>query len=258
MDHWCWRNQVDNPGTELTVTVGGYSGDLGIENIRDPRVGRIFRSGLMPSEVRIRLAVSTPLSVLGIFGANLAAMGTITLKVGTSAGAGDILSVVIPPAGRQSVTLLRGPGGQPAPTVPAAHVTIATTGSTPFEMGRLWLGDVDWTPLIGHAPDGSLWQVVDLSMRSPTPKGGAFLIDRGRRLRTFTTAYRTLQPSEYNGTLFDFDTEYGLSAQVLFIPNPDVYPISRWPILGYVHELPENRFVGFQRGTRDMTVVEAG
>jgi hypothetical protein len=112
--------------------------------------------------------------------------------------------------------------------------------------------------MVGHSPDGSLWQGVDLSVRSATPREGAFLIDKGKRLRIFTAAYRALFPSEYNGILYDFDVDYGLAAQVLFIPNPDVYPIDRWPILGYVRELPENRFIGFQRGSRDMTVVEAG
>jgi hypothetical protein len=257
-DHWCWNNLVDDVYTSLSVTVGGFSGDLGIDNVRDPRVGRPFRAALMPSEVRVALPAATPLSVFGIFGANLDAMGSVTLMVGTGPGIGDILTTSITPAGRQQVVLLRGADGQPAPTTAATHVTIATTGAIPFEMGRLWIGQVDWTPTVGHSPSGSLWQADDLSVRSQTPRGGAFLIDKGKRLRKFTASYQALYPSEYNGTLFDLDVEFGLSQQVLFIPNPDVYPIDRWPILGYLRELPENRFVGFQRGARDMTVVEAG
>lgn len=258
-DHWCWKNLTDT--AVLSVVAGGTAGEMGLANLTDPRVGKAFRSASMPMEIRLVLAAAAPISVIGLFGINLPDLGDLTVKFGTSPGADDLLSLSIPTGGdteSQHVTLLRDDTGALAPVEGVQHVAIACTGTVGLQVGRIWLGSPDFTPQIGHSPTGSSWGALDLSIRSATPRQGAVLIDRGRSLRTFTASYQMLDAPEWRDILFDFDRLYGLKAQVLFIPNVDVYPLPLWPILGYLRELPENQFVRQLTAQRVMSIVEAG
>lgn len=258
-DIWSWNNAVDGDGTVLS-SVSGSAGDLVTANLRDPRVGRVWRAGGMPAELRIGLPALAGVSVIGLFNANLPDLGSLTIGLGTSDGSSDLWSFDVPAdtlrASRQVIALVTDTDGALA-GVNATHAVVKATGSVPLEIGRLWIGVADWEPQVSHSVDGTAWGVIDRSTFNDTPRAGARIGDRGARLRTFTAGYDSLYPDEMFGALLDMD-DRGLLGQLLFVPAPEVYPSSRMAILGYARELAETRFLGFLRGGRTLSIVEAG
>jgi hypothetical protein len=228
-----------------------------LSNIRDPRVGKIWRTGSMPATLNIQLPASAPISIIGLFGVNFSELGNVTVRLGTSQGAADLFETVIntSPIGRQAVIVLQA-SGELAP-VSASHVTVVVTDGAPLEIGRIWIGGADWKPSLGHSPNGSGWQGQDLSQRSRTPRSGAFLIDRGARLRTFTANYAMLESDDYSRALFEMD-DRGLSQQMLFIPDSGVYDPNRFSVLGYLSDIPATNWQAFMTAGRVISIEEAG
>lgn len=229
-------------------------------NLRDPRVGKPWRSGGAPNELRIALPVTAGISVLGVFGANLAEIGSLTVHLGTAAGLGDVwedeLDPLLLPTARQAVFVLRDSAGDLDP-VSAAHVTVKAAGAVPLEIGRIWVGGADWHTRVGHTI-GSEWQVSNLSRITRTPRSGSRSADVAAKLATFTAVYDALYPEEYADALRRLDRDRGMAAQMLFVPNPDVYDPIEWAILGGLTELPETQFLGYLRAGRQMTILEDG
>lgn len=228
-------------------------------NLRDPRLGKIWRAGAMPVTLSIALPAIGGVSIFGLFNTNFDAVGSVTLRLGTTAGAGDLWEIVIAAgsiSGRKSVNVLRDVNGDLA-TVAAAHATIIVTDGDPLEIGRIWLGMADWQSEVAHTLDGSGWGGQDLSQRSRTPRSGAFLIDRGARLRTFTANYAALRRDEYAGSLFEMD-DRGTAQQMLFIPVPDVYDTNKFSVLGNLTEIPNTSWRNFLTAGRSITIEEAG
>lgn len=256
-DIWSWNNVVDAAGT-LISSAAGSAGELLTPNIRDPRVGKIWRSGTMPATLNIALPASASISLFGVFGHNYARLGAMTLKLGTAPNLGDLWERRFDPAivGRQAVFVLRDINGQPAP-VEAAHATIEVSDGAALEIGRIWIGTADWAPDVDHSVDGSGWGGTDLSRKSRTPLSGAVLGDRGARLRTFTANYQALAPSEYAGSLFEMD-DRGTLQQMLFVPNPDLYDPHRFAILGTLDEIPNTNWQAFKTAGRAIAITEAG
>lgn len=257
-DIWSWSNAIDAAGVTFD-SISGSAGDLVAANLRDPRVGKPWRSGSAPNELRVTLPATAGISLVGIFGANLSSVGAVTVQLGTEAGIGDVwegtLDPLVQPTARQAVWAIRD--GEEIAPVAAAHVTVKAAGTVPLEIGRLWIGGADWETRVGHTIDSS-WQVTDLSRVSKTPRSGAPLVDIAARLSRFTAVYDAMYPEEYNDALRRLDRDRGLAAQMLFVPNPDVYDPVEWAILGRLTELPETRFLGFQRAGRVMTILEDG
>jgi hypothetical protein len=259
MDIWSWNNAIDAAGA-LVSSVSGDAGDMHANRIRDPRLGRIWRSGGSPNELRIALPASAGLSVLGVFGVNMAEIGLLTVSLGTTAGGNDVWEGTVDPTltvGRRAIFVIQDANGALEP-VTASHMTVASAGTTPLEIGRVWAGGADWQPEVGHIVNGSEWKTIDLSNRRVTPRTGAFHIDLAARRDTFTPAYDALTETEYAGAIRRMDRDRGLGSQMLFIPRTDVYDTNQWAILGYLQELPANRFVGYNRVARTMTIVENG
>lgn len=258
-DIWSWNNAVDAAGTLLSSSAGS-AGELGVNNILDPRPAKVWRAGGMPVEFQIALPATGGVSLFGLFNVNFAQVGAITLRIGTSAGAGDLWEETInEDAGvftKQAVFVLRDTVGDLAP-VAASHASISAEGGTALEIGRVWLGGADWQSAIGHTMENTNWQGEDLSQRSRTPRSGSFHIDRGSRLRTFTANYAALNPDEYMGSLFEMD-DRGLAQQMLFVPVPDVYDPHRFAILGYLGEIPATNWQAFMTAGRAITILEAG
>lgn len=258
-DYWSWNNAVDAAGVSFD-SLGGSAEDLVVGNLRDPRVGKIWRSGTTPNELRVALPATAGISVIGIFGANLAQVGALTVHLGTAAGESDVwedeVDPTIQPTARQAVFVLRDSAGVLAP-VAASHVTVRAAGGVPLEIGRLWVGGADWNTTVGHTL-GSSWRVTDLSPVRRTPRSGSRLVDLAARLSTFNAVYDALYPDEYNDALRRLDRDRGLGAQMLFVPNPDVYDPIEFAILGGLVELPETQFLGYLRAGRTMTIMEDG
>lgn len=258
-DYWSWNNALDAAGVSLE-SVSGSAGDLDVANIRDPRVGRIWRSGSTPNELRVALPATAGISIVGIFGANLSAVGSLTVWLGSEPGVGDVwqgeIDPLLQPTAPQAVWVLRDSTGALAP-VAAAHVTVKAAGIVPLEIGRLWVGGADWQPRVGHTVESG-WQVRDLSSVTRTPRSGSRLVDRAARRPVFTAAYDALYPEEYNDALRRMDRDRGLASQMLFVPNPDIYDPTEFAVLGGLVDLPETKFLGFLRGGRTMTILEDG
>ena len=248
----------------LEGSFGGYNLVLGPNNLVLATENLILTPGTAPPGVygslRFQLPTAGPIAVVGLFGVNLSEVSWIIIRVGTAPGLGDLWAESIDPTqydNGQVVVVHRNGDGEVEP-VSSVHLTIEWTGPIPFELGRVWAGPASWEPQANHTLGDSGWQTFDFSTRVATPRSGAFLIDRAARKRTFTANYDALYPEEYGEAIYRMDAEVGLSAQVLFIPAPDVYPIKKWPILGYLRELEETRFVGFLRAQRSLSIVECG
>ena len=258
-DCWSWNNATDADGT-LISSITGSAGELGTDNLRDPRVGKVWRAGGMPAELRIALAATGDVSIFGIFGVNFAALGVVTLRLGTTPGAGDLWEEELDPEftalDRQAVFVLRDGAGALAP-VAASHATILADGGVPLEIGRVWIGGADWEPRVTHTFEGTGWRADDLSSRSRTPRSGAFLVDRGARRRSFTAQYGAISPSEYEVALFDMD-DRGLAQQLLFVPTEDSYNPHRFAVLGYLGEMPSTDWRTLLTAERSLTILEAG
>lgn len=254
-DYWSWNNAVDGTGTIIGSSTGS-AGDLVASNLRDPRVGKPWRAGAMPVDLSIDLAATGGISIVGLFGINLADLSS--LSVAAYDGASLVWSSAVDPLeGRQAVFVMRDELGRLKP-MNATKIVISATGTTPLEIGRAWAGTADWTPRVGHAVNGSSRQVLDLSTVTRTPRSGARLVDRNERRRLFTAAYPALDQDEFDRVLHQIDVERGLAAQFLFIPEPGVYGLVRGPILGGLTELSETTFVGFLTGARSLTIQEDG
>lgn len=254
-DYWSWRNAVDGYSTTIESS-SGSAGDLVTANLRDPRVGKPWRAGAMPVDLTINLAATGGISIIGLFGVNLADLAS--LSVAAYDGASLVWSGAVDPLdGRQAVFVMLDERGRLAP-VNATRIVVSATGTAPLEIGRVWVGTADWAPRVGHVVNGSSRRVIDLSNVARTPRSGARLVDRNDRLRVFTAAYDALDQEEFNDVLHQIDVERGLAAQFLFIPEPGVYGLVRGPILGGLTELSETTFVGFLTAARSLTIQEDG
>lgn len=257
-DLWSWHNAVDAAGVIISSSTGS-AGDLGTSNIRDPRVARVWRAGDMPVTLSIQLSGGA-VSVVGLFGVNFSELGIVTVKLGTTAGSGDLFEEELDPSlvslDRQAVFVLRDGDGALAP-VSASYVTIEAATGAPMEIGRVWVGGADWTPTRSHTYDGTGWGYDDLSAVSRTPRSGAYLIDRGERRRRFTAAYRSLAPADYGTSLPLMDRE-GLARQMLFVPTEGTYDAHEFAVLGYLSEMPSTEWRTLLLAERSITISEAG
>lgn len=257
-DCWSWNNVCDANGTLLS-SLSGSAGDLGISNLRDPRQGKIWRAGGMPAEVRIALPASSGVSLFGLFNVNFRELGIVTLRLGTAPGLGDLWEQIIDPGeivlNRQAVFVIRDGNGVLAPVV-TGHATVLLEGGIAAEIGRIWIGGADWQPSKTHTVDGTEWGFEDLSVRSRTPRTGAFLVDRGSRLRSFTANYGALNPADY-AALFEMD-DRGLAQQMLFVPTSTAYDTHRMAILGKLGEMPRSNWRTILTTERSISILEDG
>ena len=255
-DVWSWDNAIDGNGATINSSTGD-AGLLALNNLRDPRVSKIWRAGGMPVTLTVTLPTTGGVSVVGLFGTNLRDVGNVTIRL-IGVGGSTAWEQAVPVSGRRPnvVYLLRDAFGAVEP-VNAVAVEIVADGPVPFEVGRLWVGGANWQPEVGHIV-GSRFQVLDLTKRTVTPVSGSFLHDRGARRLAFTAMYDALTPAEYGDILIRRDMDYGLAAQTLFLPNPDVYDLSHFAILGYIKEMPEMAFVASLRGAETMTIIQCG
>lgn len=260
MDYWITENIIDHASTNITPS--SVAGELTAENLLDPRVSKVWRSAdVSGGSLSINLGGPNQMSAIGVFGVDDNDTGTpVQIKVGAAPGGGEVLDVTLTTEHGQALwrsPVSIGPTGVQIPSIIAApYLTITMPAA--HEIGRVFAGSAGFFPQVGHIMNGSNWQMVDLSLRSITPRNGAFLIDVADTRRVFTAAYDAINRDELY-QLDKLDRYNGTHKQVMFAPDPAVYdPISNWGVLGYIRELPENQFAGYMRGTRTMSIVEAG
>lgn len=259
MDYWISENVVDHSAS--VITASSSAGALTVENLRDPRVSKVWRSGAAAGgEIRVNLLGPQYMSAIGVFGVDDDEYGTsVRIRLGASAGSGSVLDWSGLTNHGQAVwrapVITEADGFQHPDYLGAPWLTVTLDSAR--EIGRIFAGAAGVYPQVGHTLGGSSWQMVDLSLRSITPRNGAFLIDVADTRRIFTAAYDALSRDEL--IAFDkMDRTTGGHGQVMFVPEPSIYDPSNWGTLGYIRELPENQFLGHMRGGRTVSIVEAG
>lgn len=260
-DVWSWTNHIDRPAAAVSSSTG-HAGRLDVRNLRDPRVGKLWRAGAAGQTALVAdLVGPRDIGVIGLFGTNIADMDSASVKVGTTSGGGEVLNEAIDPEAWQNgfvCLIVKGMNpADPEADIRGSSVTITVDGPVPFRAGRLWVGPTNWQTEVGHSINSSR-QAFDYSTRSLTPRSGAVLVDRASIRRSFTAVYDMLTREEYEIKLHEIDTRVGRSAQMLFIPSPDVYDVSRDPILGYLREQEETVFIGWERASRELSILECG
>jgi len=254
-DYWSWNNAVDGTGTTIESSTGS-AGDLVTGNLRDPRVGKPWRAGGMPVTLTINLPAVGALSIVGMFGINMEDLTTLSFAAYND-GALVWTEDVDLSQGRQAVFVLTDELDRLAP-VNVTQIVVTASGTIPLEIGRVWVGTADWQPEVGHVVDGSARSVNDLSNITRNPRSGARLGDVGSRLKVFAAAYDALTQTEFNDILHTLEIERGLAGQLLFVPEPSVYGLTKAPILGALIENDETTFVGHLRAARTLTIQEDG
>jgi hypothetical protein len=253
-DYWSWNNAVDGSGTTIDSDTGS-AGDLVASNLRDPRVGKPWRAGAMPVVLTIDLAASSGVSIIGLFGVNISDMTSLDVDIydgDTLVWSWDIEIT----NDRQAVLIITDSLDRIDP-INATKILVTGVGTVPLEIGRVWVGVADWEPSVGHSIDSSRL-IHDLSNITRNPRGGGRIADGGSRLRSFTAIYNAMDQTEMDQTLYTLEVERGLAAQMLFIPLPEVYGLTRGPILGGLTENSETTFVGFLRASHSLTILEDG
>lgn len=237
-DHWLTDNLLD-----LTTTVlrsGNTTPDFDASLLVNPRVGRIMRHDAVDETLEVLLATTSPVSIIALFGGDLAQATGVRIQVGSADGLNDLLDVTLDAAAMdvdfaacQFIYRLVEDGGLAGPA-DARWVGITMTGFT--DLGRVWLGDYHWSPEVGHLYGGGQG-VDDLSTRNTNPRTGGVYVDRAARLRTHRVRYDAISPEERENKVRSLNLLSGESKQLLWIPDPDVYSLQKDSILGYLRNL---------------------
>jgi len=254
-DMWAIRNAVD------TATVSGTaaSADLGVDRVRDPRLGKFWRTAAGGSTITLQFPTPVPLQMFGVFGVSIPT-ATLTLDIGTTYGSSNIRSGAWNPTRNEGTkqcfwlnAVERGPQVA-APLVAEIRLGIAEGG---VDVGRIWASDYSWTPGVSHTV-GSEQRMLDLSAVQRTRRSGAVLADRAPRQRTHTIKYDMVSTSEWNYEVLSIDYYAGMHKQVLFVPNYLVYPPDRHAILGYQEDMSPIANISYDRWGRVFNLRECG
>lgn len=257
-DYWSWRNWIDDPGAMLQAA--GSAPGFPVSNIQDPRVGRVWRTQRDATEryVDATFPVGRDVRLVGCFGGDLRANARFLLQLSsTSSGAFDVFDAVIQPTTDDRIRQwfwwpeVAGLGE----TVRVRRMRLSPIDT--YEIGRLWATETEWRPEVGHIL-GSGFGVADYGRRQVTPISGTIITSRGARLRNFTARYDAISGEEARGAVMQMDLSAGATGQVLFIPNPDVYPPHRHAVLGNIEALNPIIAAGWRRNTREYTIQESG
>jgi hypothetical protein len=256
-DMWAITNNFD------TATIVGASATaaLGPERLRDPRIGKKWRTPVGGATLTITFPAAVPLQVFGIFGITPLTDTTLTLAMGTTIGGSEIRSGAWAPTmtglTRQGFWLnaVERPG-LAAPNVIEIRLGLANVGHA-IDLGRVWASDYTWTPTVNHTL-GSDQSLQDFSAIQRTRRSGAVLADVGIVQRQQSVKYDAISSAEWNNEVYTISKTTGMNRQLLFIPNYLVYPPYKHAILGYQTALNPIATLGFDRFTKMFALQEAG
>lgn len=253
-DMWAWTNPVD------TATLSGPSASgLGVERLRDPRLGKAWRTPTGGGTVTIKFANPVPLQMFGVFGMH-PYNPTMTLALSTTLGGSDVRSgawtPAVNPLTKQCFWLnaVERGAATPAPNIMEIRLGITEAG---VDIGRIWASDTQWTPSTSHSP-GSQQGTVDLSAIQRTRRGGAVLADIGIVQRTHQVEYNMISDAEWDTEVFELSLLAGTHQQVLFVPNYTVYAPVRHAMLGYSESISPIVSVAFDRWSKTFNLRESG
>jgi hypothetical protein len=227
-DIWCGLNDLD-----AAVLSGGAAAGLGVDRLKDPRLGKVWRTPTGGATLTILFATAIPIQVFGVFGVSNPAVA-MTLAMGSTPGGSDIRSGTWTGSGdaltKQKLWLNRRDRGVAvAPLVREIRLGITTAG---IDIGRVWASDYSWTPISAHNT-ASTQSFTDLSSVQRTRRSGSVLADSAAVQRLHQVDYDALTSTEWAEEVFTLQQTAGLHQQVLFVPNYTVYNVNRFSLLGY-------------------------
>lgn len=247
---------LDNKFDIATLTATSMPG-LGSERLRDPRLGKIWRSPTTGADLTISFASAIPLQCFAIFGVQ-PINNTMTLSIGTTPGGSDIRSGAWAPTINKYAKQAFWLNAVERPGLAAPSVReIRLTSVQQLQLGRVWAGDYHWTPVVNMAPN-SANSVVDLSSVQRTKRGGAVLADAAAVQRVVQINYDSVSADEASDELFTLDMEAGVHQQILFIPNYKVYAVAKYGLLGYQDTINPIALLGADHNSRSYVLREAG
>ncbi|MBX3490913.1 hypothetical protein [Parvibaculum sp.] len=250
-----WINHVRDPAAVLSASVA--AGNMPVQNLADPRVGKRWRSldmnawgqGTLPGDEEagvfaLRFPRDTPL-----------AGGTVRHLLDASAELGG--SGALHDSG--AVPLGLAPGHGYHVYMPGEEVTFrnwrfqyGASGVAALDTGLAWAGPV-WSPRINYSYDPADWW-EDLSTGSEGARSGADWWDEGPRRRRVAFALERLDAEEAEA-MMDLSRLAGVSRQVLAILDPENKP--RKTIIGTLTESSPVRHPQFGVHTKVFEIKES-
>ena len=230
-----WQNLIDSSATVLTASQ--QAGDLAIENVANPIVGRRWRTTSLTAWGQADFGSDQEIGVVGLVfprDTTFPTSGTITHTFdadGGTAGAGAALD-----SGAVAIGTVAGYGYHLyRPTTPVTarywRWTFNVSGVNFIDVGRAWAGEA-WRPSVNISLGwGDEWG--DLSRLSAAAKSGAEFVDPGPRQRAVAFGLDFMS-DEDRADVREMQRIAGLSNQVLFCQDPDAY--ARETILGRIAE----------------------
>ena len=256
-DMWFLTNQVDS----ATLTGASVTPELGVERLKDPRIGKKWRTPFGGATLTITFASAVPVQCFAIFGLSPVFGTTFTLAMGTTVGGSDIRAGVWDPdvdnRTRQAFWLnaVERPG-LTAPLLREIRLGVASATAA-IEIGRAWAGDYVWTPTVSQAP-GSDQGSVDMSSVQRTRRGGAVLADAAKIQRTATIQYNAIPQAEWDDEVYTITMTAGQSKQLLYIPSYERFAPYRNAILGHQEALNPIAALAYDRYTKTFVLREDG
>ncbi len=209
-----------NAAAAASLSASSEAADLGVNALATDHLAEVWRSAdAGPQWVQADFGAPVEIGIIGLFGSNLTAGGLWRVRLGTTAGSGDLLDTGLVPAG-----VVPGYGQAlhaPAAPVNARHLRVdlddaGLAGAGYHQAGALWTG-----PLFRPARNfsyGAAIGWVDSSLRART-RGGQVITDKRPAWRGDSFALEFLSEAE-KYELLELDRIAGLGGTVLWIREP--------------------------------------
>lgn len=250
-----WQNWIDQAG--VTFTTDSSSANLPASSLADAVIAKPWRtSGATSAYVEIDLTTARSIGFLIGAGLTLASGDTIRVRLGTSAGAGDLLDQsaagTIDGNYLQWVYVLSS-------AVAAQHLRLDITATSRaaqgyFDFGRLWVGTT-WQPTYDREFGASEQWKDHSSDRRGERSGVAFPLNTWQqRIAAFSLG--ALTETEAKDDLREMARVTGIREQIAFIPDPDSSWIAQEAILGRMRDSTPIRHPEFGIRTKVFEIHE--
>lgn len=253
-----WRDWMQEAGVVLTVD--SEMASLPGAHLLDTIVAKAWRTSAVTSAaISVDLGAAREIGVVVLAGLSIAATDTVRLRLGSTAGAGDLLDTT---ATASDVAegyglwchVLSTPITARYATIDLDAPSLATDPGY-LQVGRLFIGST-WTP--GHNfRYGAQETRVDESRITVAPLSGAEYVDPGVSYRTLAVTLDGLNETEAKDQLRDLDRRAGIRNQIVVIPDPDSSRLASEVILGRMTRLDPLLHVRAGWWTRSLTIKES-
>jgi len=253
-DLWFSENLLNSAG----VSGESASAILGVDNLKDNRIGKKWRPAASGTVLTVSLSPARKIDVIGIFGivggTGLSVNVQLTNIIPATDSRSGSFTPTVDPYAKQALWLPDAPAS-PLPLIQSLTMTFTYSGT--LDIGKIWIGEAFWMPSVGH-DYGSERGMVDMGSVLLAQRTGAVFADSAAKLRTFGASYSAITPAEANGAARGLLLRAGTTLQTLFIPDPSVYDTNINSMLGYIIETNPIIAAGFDRYQRVLNIKESG